>query len=135
MATASARGWLRSTVQTLALVIMVSAAGCSCALPIPQMVSTTRIVERQHAEPLPYRRQQDEWSRGRPANLPLSPMQFGAENVEKLMSVFLAHQFHSILGQFALHPIAAFDGNAHLSIHGQKAFFLSDGNHDSNSRM
>jgi hypothetical protein len=67
--------------------------------------------------------------------LPFPPMQFGAKNIKELFAIFLAHQLDPVLGQFALHTIAAFNGNAHLPIHGQKTFFLADRYRDSNSRM
>src|SRR6185312_6567751 len=142
MATASALGWLRSTVHTLALVIMVSAAGCACAITWPHIRTKTirtktKIVTKKEPareRPAGFRAWSEIGNRHSMFKLTLSPMKFCAQHIEELLPIFFPQQLHAIVGQPAFDAIAALDGNAHLAIDGKKSLFLPDGDRHLNAR-
>jgi hypothetical protein len=57
-------------------------------------------------------------------------MKLAAQDIEKLLAIFLSYQSNPVLRQFALHAIAISDWDAYLPIDGEISLFRPNRNYD-----
>ncbi len=63
----------------------------------------------------------------RARRLSFAPMKFAAQYIEEFLPILLSYQSHAVLRQLTLDTIATSNRNTYLTVHGQEAFFRTDG--------